>query len=62
MAINGIQFQKGLPLAQFMKEYGTEAQCEQVLTNVRWPDCFSYLHKTALAPKGKFGTEFESFK
>ena len=26
MAINPIQFQKGLSLAQFMKDYGTEEQ------------------------------------
>lgn len=28
MAINGIQFQKGMSLAQFMKDYGMEEQCE----------------------------------
>ena len=36
MAINAIQFQKGLSLAQFMKEYGTEAQCEEALVAARW--------------------------
>ena len=31
MAINAIQFQKGMSLAQFMKEYGTEEMCEAAL-------------------------------
>jgi transposase-like protein len=40
VAINGIQFQKGLSLAQFMKDYGTEAQCEAALVRARWPRGF----------------------
>jgi transposase-like protein len=40
MAINGIQFQKGLSLAQFMKDYATEAQCEAALVRARWPRGF----------------------
>lgn len=40
MAINGIQFQKGMSLAQFVKEYGTEAQCEEALVKARWRDGF----------------------
>ena len=40
MAINEIQFQKGLSLAQFMKEYGTEEQCEAALAKARWRDGF----------------------
>lgn len=40
MAINGIQFQKGLSLAQFMKGYGTEAECEAALIQTRWPRGF----------------------
>ena len=30
MAQNTIQFQKGLSLPDFLKEHGTEEQCEQV--------------------------------
>jgi transposase-like protein len=41
MAINPIQFQKGLSLAQFMKDYGTEAQCEAALIRARWPSGFA---------------------
>lgn len=37
MAMNRIQFQAGLSLPEFLKDYGTEAQCEQVLQAVRWP-------------------------
>ena len=38
MAQNPIQFQKGLSLPDFLKEYGTEAQCEQALERWRWPE------------------------
>lgn len=40
MAINGIQFQKGLSLSDFIKAYGTEAQCEAALIRARWPGGF----------------------
>lgn len=40
MAINPIQFQSGLSLFQYMKDFGTEAQCEQALFTARWPDGF----------------------
>ncbi len=38
--INGIQFQKGLSLTDFIAQYGTEAQCEAALIRARWPDGF----------------------
>ena len=41
MAMNRIQFQPGLSMPDFLKDYGTEAQCEQALEAVRWPDGFS---------------------
>lgn len=50
MAINAIQFQKGLSLEDFMKQYGTEEQCEKAFTQARWPDgfcCPRCAHKTA---------------
>lgn len=37
MAMNRIQFQPGLSMPEFMKDYGTEVQCEQALEAVRWP-------------------------
>lgn len=40
MAMNRIQFQPGLSMPEFLKDYGTEAQCEQALEAVRWPDGF----------------------
>ena len=40
MAINEIQFQKGLSLIQFMNEYGTETQCEAALAKARWQHGF----------------------
>lgn len=50
MAINGIQFQKGLSLAQFMRDYGTEEQCEAALVKARWSrgyECPRCGHKLA---------------
>lgn len=38
--INAIQFPKGLSLAQFLQQYGTEAQCEARLKQLRWPDAY----------------------
>ena len=40
MAMNRIQFQAGLSMPDFLKDYGTEAQCEQVLEVMRWPSGF----------------------
>lgn len=40
MAMNRIQFQPGLSMPEFLKDYGTEAQCEQMLEAVRWPKGF----------------------
>lgn len=40
MAMNRIQFQSGLSMPKFLKDYGTEAHCEQALEAVRWPDGF----------------------
>lgn len=40
MAINRIQFQAGLSLSQFLKHYGTEAQCESAFEKARWPSGF----------------------
>ena len=52
MAINEIQFQKGLSLAQFMKEYGTEEQCEAALVKARWHGGFK-------CPRCDHGTAYE---
>lgn len=38
--INAIQFQKGLSLAQFLAQYGTEVQCEEHLKRLRWPQTY----------------------
>lgn len=37
MAINQVQFQQGLSMAQFMAQYGTEAKCRRALLRARWP-------------------------
>ena len=35
MAINPIQFQRGMSLPEFMERYGSEAQCEATLQEAR---------------------------
>ncbi|MBU2714435.1 IS1595 family transposase [Zooshikella harenae] len=40
MAINKVQFQKGLSLNEFIENYGTEEQCFKVLYKLRWPEGF----------------------
>ena len=38
MAMNRVQFQSGLSMADFLKRYGSEAQCEVALFAARWPE------------------------
>jgi transposase-like protein len=40
MPQNKIQYQEGLSLSEFIKERGTEEQCEAALEHVRWPHGF----------------------
>ena len=40
MGRNVIQFQKGLSVPEFLQLYGTEAQCEEALAQIRWADGF----------------------
>lgn len=40
MKMNRIQFQAGLSLNGFLRDYGTEEQCEAVLEKARWPKGF----------------------
>lgn len=40
MAMNRVQFQPGLSMAEFMDRYGTEEQCEAALIASRWPQGF----------------------
>lgn len=52
MAMNRVQFQPGLSMAEFIQRYGTEAQCEAALIESRWPQgfvcpaCRCHLHTT----------------
>ena len=40
MGINTVQFQRGLPMAEFMQRYGTQEQCHAALVASRWPQGF----------------------
>ena len=42
MALNRVQLQRGLPMAEFMDRYGTQEKCESALTASRWPAGFGY--------------------
>ena len=44
MAMNRIQFQKGISLPAFLEQFGTEAQCEVALEKARWPKGFRCPH------------------
>ena len=40
MSVNPIQFQPGLTMPDFLKQFGTEVQCEAELERARWPQSF----------------------
>lgn len=40
MAMNRVQFQKGLSMTEFIKQYGTQSKCEKILEKMRWPQGF----------------------
>lgn len=44
MAINRIQFQKGLSMFEFQAQYGSEAQCLAAFEAARWPEGFRCPH------------------
>jgi len=41
MAMNRVQFQAGLSMAEFLNRYGSEEQCEAALVASRWPHGFA---------------------
>jgi transposase-like protein len=40
MAINRVQFQAGLSMAEFQAQYATEAKCRRAVFRSRWPKGF----------------------
>lgn len=40
MAMNRVQFQRGLSMPEFLKQYGTEDGCAQAMFAARWPEGF----------------------
>ncbi len=40
MSINAVQFQPGLSMTAFVRQYGTEAKCYRALYRSRWPQGF----------------------
>jgi len=41
MAMNRVQFQPGLSMAEFLDRYGSEDKCEAALVAARWPQGFA---------------------
>jgi len=41
MAMNRVQFQRGLSMAEFLEQYGSDDQCEAALIASRWPQGFA---------------------
>jgi len=44
MAMNRVQFQSGVSLPEFYRQFGTDAQCAQALEQSRWPEGFRCPH------------------
>ncbi len=44
MAMNRVQFQKGLSMSEFLKRYGTVERCHAALLASRWPTGFICPH------------------
>ncbi len=53
MAMNQVQFQRGLSMAQFIQQYGTEAKCYRALYRSRWPHGFR-CPKCSKRPRSRF--------
>lgn len=50
MAINSVQFQRGLSMVDFMARYGSREQCEAALLAWRWPKAFGCPRCSSRAP------------
>ncbi|WP_445083085.1 transposase [Candidatus Nitrotoga sp. BS] len=44
MAMNRVQFQKGLSISEFLKQYGRMEQCHAARLASRWPEGFVCPH------------------
>jgi len=44
MPMNRVQFQPGLSMPEFLRQFGTEVQCEAALERARWPEGFCCPH------------------
>ncbi len=51
MPMNRVQFQSGLSMPDFLKQFGTEAQCRAELKQARWPKGFSVVSTRVIQGK-----------
>ena len=42
--MNRVQFQPGLSMSEFLRQFGTEEQCETAFERLRWPQGFRCQH------------------
>ena len=49
MKMNRVQFQPGLSLPEFYRQFGTEEQCAEALEQARWPEGFRCPHGQSAA-------------
>ena len=49
MTMNRVQFQPGLSLPEFYRQFGTEEQCTEALEQARWPEGFRCPHCQSVA-------------
>ena len=57
VAINIVQFQKGMSFFEFHQQFGNEAQCEDALERERWPtgfQCSPYGHRLRVSRRRAF--------
>ena len=53
MAMNRVQFQRGLSMARFLKQYGAVHQCHAALVASRWPTGCGETHHSTFVHDGR---------
>ena len=60
MAMNRVQFQRGLSMSEFLDRYGSEDKCEAAVVAARWPKgfacpaCGSAVHSVFVRAKHRY--------
>ena len=62
MGMNRVQFQPGLSLPEFYRQFGTEEQCAEALERARWPKMFRCPHCQSAAHYVLRGSKRKTFQ